>query len=145
MKKVIIGIIIVVIVIIAFFYTWYNKKIVELNSLKEFNSEFEGYLDREITGVDLTTIMNKAIENNNQYKIEKNSDGTYKENSKNSIEILVKPTKDGKFYPMEAYEKIGIKEFTKNFGVISFKSTKIEHHKNGRISKIYFDFIEKNK
>lgn len=39
---------------------------------------------------------------------------------------------------MEAYEKVGMKDFTKNFGGLVFNSEKIEHHKNGRISKIYF-------
>lgn len=40
---------------------------------------------------------------------------------------------------MEAFEQVGIKEFTKSFGGMVFKSTKVEHHENGRISKIYFE------
>ena len=40
---------------------------------------------------------------------------------------------------MEAFEKVGIKEFTKSFGSAIFKSTKIEYHDNGRISKLEFE------
>ena len=85
------------------------------------------------------TVVNKAIENNNQYEIKKNSDGTYKNDGKNSIEIIIKPTKDGKYFPMEAFEKVGMRDFTKSFGGAIFKSTKIEYHDNGKISKIQFD------
>lgn len=38
-----------------------------------------------------------ALENNNNFEIEKNKDGTYKNNKKNSIEIIIKPTKERKF------------------------------------------------
>lgn len=40
---------------------------------------------------------------------------------------------------MEAFEKVGMKEFTKSFGSASFKSVKVEKHENGRISKIIFE------
>ena len=139
MKKIIIGILLSIVILIAIFLTWYNKNLNELKNIKSFNNEFERFLNKDITGVDLTTVINKAIENNNKYEIEKNSNGIYKNDSKNSIEIIIKPTEDGKVYPMEAFEKVGIKDFTKNFGGVLFKSTKIEYHKNGKISKIQFD------
>jgi len=40
---------------------------------------------------------------------------------------------------MEAFEIVGMKEFTKDFGGILFQSTKINYHKNGRIAEIYFE------
>ena len=139
MKKVVIGILLIVIIILALFITWYNQNLKQIKEVNSFNNEFEGFLDREITGVDLTTIMNKAIENNNKYEIQKDSKGAYQNNGKNSIEIIVKPTKDGDSYLMEAFELVGMKDFTKNFGAVIFKSTKVEHHENGRISKIVFE------
>ena len=139
MKKVVIGILLTFIIIIALFFTWYNKNLNELRDIKKFNSEFECFIDKEVNGVDLTTVVNKAIENNNQYEIKKNSDGTYQNDGKNSIEIIIKPTKDGKYFPMEAFEKVGMRDFTKSFGGAIFKSTKIEYHNNGKISKIQFD------
>lgn len=143
MKKVVIGILLIVVIVVIGFTTWYRHNLQELNNIKDFNNDYESYLDKQITGVDLTTIMNKAIENNNQYEIRKNKDGTYKENQTSSIEIMIKPTENGKFYPMEAFEKVGMKEFTKNFGSLIFQSSKLEYHENGRISKIYFEVQSK--
>ena len=40
---------------------------------------------------------------------------------------------------MEAFEMTGMKEFTQKFSSVIFQSTKVEYHKNGRISKIYFE------
>ena len=88
--------------------------------------------------------MNKALENNNQYEIEKDSKGIFKSDSKYSIIIMIKPEENGNFYPMEAFEKVGIKEFTRNFGNALFKSTKVEYHKNGRISKIVYEIQKDN-
>ena len=144
MKKVIYGILLLVVIIIGVFFTWYKQNLQMLNDIKSFNNEYEGYLDREISGVDLTTIINKAIENNNKNEIPKNEDGTYKNDGESSIEIIIKPTEEGKAYPMEAFEKVGIREFTKNFGGVVFKSVKVEYHKNGKISKIYFEMQKKN-
>ena len=94
MKKIVFGILIVFIVAISIFLVWYNRNLQNLRDIKAFNEEFEGFLDREITGVDITTIINKAIENNNQNEIKKDSNGRYINDEKNSIEIIVKPTKE---------------------------------------------------
>ena len=145
MKKVIIGILLAVGIAVILFVTWYNRNAQTIREVQNLNTEFEGYLNRTITGVDLTTIMNKAIENNNQYEVPKNSDGTYQDDQKYSIQILVKPTEEGKFYPMEAFEKVGMKDFTKNFGGLVFQSQKVEYHTNGRVSKIYFELEPKTK
>ena len=143
MKKVIIGFLFIVVVVIAIFLTWYNKNLQELRNIKNFNNEYEIFINKEVTGVDVTTVINKAIENNNQYEIEKDSKGLYKNDNENSIEIVVKPEVGGKLYPMEAFEKVGIKEFTKNFGVLMFKSTEVKYHNNGKISKIVYEIQPK--
>ena len=52
MKKVVIGILLTFIIIIAIFFTWYNKNLNELRDIKKFNSEFEGFIDKEVNGVD---------------------------------------------------------------------------------------------
>ncbi|MBR2289637.1 MAG: hypothetical protein IJ867_03285 [Clostridia bacterium] len=139
MKKVIIGIFLVVLAIVIAFGTWYHEKAQELKRIQKFNREFEEFLDTEISGVYLTTVMNKAIDYNTQNEIAKNANGTYQENDQNSIEIIIKPMLEGNAYPMEAFEKVGMKEFTKSFGEKVFKSSKVEYHQNGRISKIVFE------
>lgn len=120
-----------------------EKNFGEIKEVKKFNSQFEDYIEEEINGVDLTTIVNKALENNNQYKIKKDSKGVFQNDGENSISIIIKPQENGNSYPMEAFEMVGIKDFTRNFGNAIFKSTKIEYHKNGRISKIFFEIQSK--
>ena len=139
MKKIIIWIFLITIVIISVFFNWYKKNLKILEDVRSFNSQFDVSLNDEVNGVDLTTVINKAMENNNQYKIEKNSKGVFKDDGKNSIKIMIKPTKDGNMFPMEAFEMVGMSDFTKNFGSAIFKVTNIEHHKNGRISKIEYE------
>ena len=117
----------------------------ELKEVKKFNSQFEDFVDREINGVDLTTVMNRALENNNKYEIEKDSKGVFKDDNKNSIKIMIKPEVDGKTFPMEAFEMVGMKDFTRNFGNALFKSTKVKYHKNGRISEINYEIIDNKK
>ncbi len=116
----------------------------EIKDTKKFNSQFEDFIDTDINGVDLTTIINKALENNNKYEIKRNSKGVYENDNKNSIEIMVRPEENSNIYPMEAFEKVGLKDFTKNFGNALFKSTKVEYHKNGRISKIIYEIQRSN-
>lgn len=96
MKKIIICFLFIFAIIVILFTIWYKQNVQYLNKIKNFNKEFEIYLDKEISGVDLTTIMNKAIENNSQYNLKKNIDGTYKNDGKNSIQIFVMPTQKRK-------------------------------------------------
>ena len=42
-------------------------------------------------------------------------------------------------YPMESFYTAGINDFTKYFGSINFKSTKVNYHENGKISSITFE------
>ena len=139
MKKVIIGVLLIVVIMVSVFFSWYKTKLQSLNEVKNFNSQFEEYLNRNITGVDLTTIINKALENNNKYEIKKDKNGRFVNDNNYYINIIIKPSENGNSFYMEAFEKVGIKEFTKSFGGAVFKSTKVEYHKNGRISKLYFE------
>ena len=141
MKKIFIWILLVSTIIISIFYNWYKKNLQNLIDIKDFNSQFDSYINNKVNGVDLTTIMNKALENNNQYKIEKDSKGVFKDDGKNSIEIMIKPSEDAKLFPMEAFEIVGISDFTKNFGSAIFEPTNVEYHKNGRISKIEYEIL----
>lgn len=139
MKKSIIGLIIVFVVIIAVIFNWYTTKLQEKKEIKSYNLEFEQYTKENITGVEVTTLINKAIDTNKQYSISKDEKGFYKNDGKNSLEILVKLEADGKLYPMEALEEVGVEGFTKAYGSAIFKAKDLNYHKNGRISKITFE------
>ena len=63
MKKIAIFIIIVIAIISGIFYTYLNFK-ANYNITKKLNSEFEKYLNEEIYGKDLATVINKAVDCN---------------------------------------------------------------------------------
>ena len=140
MKKIIIGIICVLLVLIAVFSYWnittYNK----INEVKKFNNEFLKFTDKKIlNGVEITTVMNKAIDINEQNGVKKDENGAYILNDENSIEILVQPNVNGEYFLMEAFQKSGMKSFTDLYGNFGFITKKIEKHQNGKISKIIFE------
>lgn len=97
MKKVIGGILLIISIALILFFAWYNRNIQLLRDIKDFNNGYKEYLSKPITVDDLTTIMHKAIDNNNKYEIPKNSNGAYIDDGKYAIEIIVKPEQERKF------------------------------------------------
>jgi len=106
------------------------------------NSEYEQYLEKQIYGTDVITLINKATNNNENNNVFKDEKGFYITNNQNSIIIeLVMITDEEKeettTYKMETITKVGITEFLKNFNTVQFECTKKDYHKkNGRISYI---------
>ena len=139
MKKtfILIFTILVVIMIIVFV----NIQNIQKNKQKilNYNSEFEYYCKQEILGTDITTLINKAINENEKNDIEKDEKGYYLVNEENSIKVFIKMKAAEEMYPMENFYKAGIDDFTRYFGSVKFKSTDIKYHeKTGQISEIYF-------
>lgn len=111
--------------------------------IKQENEYYEYYFEKEIYGTDVISIINKAINENEQNDIQKNEKGHYIENKENSIKIEVKMLITNKTYPMEEIYNNDITKFVENFNFIKFKCINIEYHKNtGRISKITFEELE---
>lgn len=147
MKKniVIISLILLIIIIICFIGIWNNSK--RLLMQKRENKEYEQYLNKEIYGTDVATILNKAMNSNKQNAIEQ-KDGKYIENDTNSIIVeLVMITNEEKEktkkYRMETIDKVGISEFIKNFNTAKFKITKLEYHEQTRKIK-YIEISQQN-
>lgn len=112
-------------------------------NIKKENSEYEYYLDKNIYGTEVTTVINKAINQNEKNSIQKNEKGHYIENNENSIKIEIKMITTEKTYPMEEIYNNDITKFVQNFNLIEFKCTSIEYHKKtGRIRKIVFEQME---
>lgn len=140
MKKtfILIFTILVVIMIIVFV----NIQNIQKNKQKilNYNLEFEYYCKEEILGIDITTLINKAINENEKNNLEKDEKGYYLPNEENSIKIFIKMKVAENTYPMENFYKAGINDFTKYFGSVKFKSTDIKYHKKtGQISEIYLE------
>lgn len=111
--------------------------------IQKENIEYEYYLNKEIYGVDVATIINKAIESNKKNKVETDANNYYIDNKENSIKIELKMITIEKTYQMEEIANNDITNFVKYFNIIKFKCSKIEYHsKTGRVSKITFEQIE---
>ena len=64
MKKTIIIIVCIVIVILSIFGNKYLNYKDEKRQINEENLEYETYLNKEVSGRDLTTAVNRAVDNN---------------------------------------------------------------------------------
>lgn len=106
--------------------------------IQKFNKEYLDYERKNLYGTDITTVINKAIDNNEQYKIKKDESGLYIPEKDYSIKIYINLQEEGSTYPMESFNKVGINEFTSYFGELNFKCTRVNYHKNGRISEMFF-------
>ena len=139
MKKIAIFFIITIIIICGISYLYLNFK-VEYNMSKKANLEFEKYLNLEIYGTDLSTVINRAIDNNEKNEVEKNNKGIYLNNDKNSINIEVKMIDNDSIYQMETFYKNGMQNFLNYYGNIKFKCTDIKYHKT--TNKVKYMFFE---
>lgn len=108
--------------------------------VSNFNREFEEYNKEDVLGVDITTLINKAISNNEKYGVQKDENGLYIDDGKNSIQIYITMIINGQTYPMENINKLGIDSFTSYFGVIKFRCTNISYHEEtSKIASMTFE------
>ena len=139
MKKIAIFFLIIIIIVVGISYMYLNYK-ANYNETKLKNVEFESYYNQEIYGGDLTTIINKAVDNNISNGVEKNNKGKYLDNQKNSINIDIKMLDNDKVYNMETLYGGGMNNFLQYYNQIKFKCTKIEYHKS--TNRIKYMLIE---
>lgn len=134
MKNNLILIISILLIILSVFFiiSYTNKK----NRIQQnqVNKEFEQYMNKELYGTDVITLINKAINNNEVYNIPKDENQNYIPDEENSIAIdLVMITNEEqektKAYKMEKINKVGIAEFIKNFNTAIFRITQTQYHR----------------
>ena len=128
MKKIIIFCSIVLVIIATVWFNYMNYKSNYNSTLKE-NLEFEKLYQKEIYGTDLTTIINKVINSNEQNNVEIN-EKKYINNDKNSINVDIKMVDIDSIYSMETLYNGGMEKFIEYYGNIQFKCTQIEYHKS---------------
>lgn len=100
------------------------------NISKKANLEFENYLNQEVYGTDLSTVINRAVDNNETNNVSKDNKGIYEDNNENSIEIEIKMTDNDTIYPMETFYNNEIQEFINYYGSIKFKCVDIKYHES---------------
>ena len=141
MKKLLIFFAIVVIIVCVVSYVFLNYK-ANYNTSKKANLEFENYLNEEIYGTDLSTVINRAIDSNEKNAVEKNNKGIYLNNDKNSISIEVKMNDNDSICQMETFYKNGMQNFLNYYGNIKFKCTDIKYHKTtNKVKYMLFEQI----
>ena len=88
MKKIIAFITLVTITLILLAIKYYNFKD-EYSKIKEINAQYESYYQKEIYGTDVATIVNRAVNDNENNNVKKDSNGFYIENNTNSIKVEI--------------------------------------------------------
>ena len=127
MKKIAIFFIITILIVCAIFAMYISYK-ANYNMSKKSNLAFEKYLNEEVYGTDLATVINRAIDRNEKNEVAKNNKGNYQNNDENSINIEIKMLDDDSVYKMEKFYNDGIKNFITYYGNIKFKCTDIKYH-----------------
>lgn len=127
MKKIAIFIMIVIVIICGIFYLYLNYQ-ADYNIAKKTNLEFEKYLNEEVYGTDLASIINRAIDNNEKNEVEKNNKNNYLDNNVNSINIEIKMIDNNTIYRMETIYNGGIQNFINYYSNIKFKCIEIKYH-----------------
>lgn len=127
MKKVAIFFIIIILIICAIFAMYISYK-ANYNISKKSNLSFEKYLNEEVYGSELATVINRAIDRNEKNEVEKNNKGIYQNNNTNSINIEIKMLDDDTIYQMETFYRGGIQNFINYYSNIKFKCVDIKYH-----------------
>ena len=145
MKKTLIYIISIVIVICVLIVSklYANKEY--MVEIKKFNTKYEKYINNELIGTEVASVINQAVDDNEYERIKKDENGKYIQNDENSINIEVKITEfsEEQIYTMETLYNGGMDQFVKYYGQIRFKATDIKYNENKRIKYILFEQIKK--
>lgn len=143
MKKTFVIIFVIFAIVLAMITINIKAQQDDKKALNQINSEYEKYLGQTITGADVASIIYKAIDNNDNYKIAKDENGMYINDNKYCIKIELNMITIDKTYQMEQFYNANMIEFVKNFNIVKFKCDKIEYHnETGRVSKIVFTQLE---
>ena len=139
MKKLIIFFSVIIVIISGISLIYFNYK-AEYNIAKRSNMEFEKYLNNEVDGMEVATAINKAIDNNQKYEIQKDNKGMYLSDDENSISIEIKMTDNDSIYQMETIYNSGIQNFINYYGNIKFKCVNIKYHSsNNKVKYLLFE------
>lgn len=150
MKKTALYILIAAFIIVLVLYVNISNAITKQKKADNFNSEYEIYLDKKLTGTDIATIINKAIENNEKNSNLKDEKGFFIDNGENTIKVelnMISYNEEDEIiyntYQMEAVKGVGITNFLSNYNTANFKCSNIEYHKKtGQVSKIIIEQVE---
>ena len=153
MKKTILYILVLVSITVIVLYVNISNSIAKQRKAENFNKQYEIYLNKNLSGAEIATIINKAIENNEKNEISKDDKGFYLDNGETTVKVELNMISYNEkkeiiynTYQMEAVAGLGITNFLSNYNTAVFKCSKIEYHKKtGRVSKIIIEQSEEEK
>lgn len=142
MKKVFTFIGIAIIIVVVTLMTRYLSYRAEKSVIAQENEEFEKYKDKEVYGLEVATLINKAVDKNTKNEIKQDDKKEFIQNTQNSIEIEIYIKDNETSYKMETFYNGGTEKFAQYYGKEKFKCSKIEYHKStGKISYILFEQV----
>ena len=139
MKKTLIYIICIVLIILSVIGTKYLNFKEQKSLIQKYNLEYEVYLNQDITGRELTTAINRAVNNNEKNLVQKDEKGFYIDDDNNSIKIEIKILDNDTTYQMETLYNGGMENFIQYYGDINFNCSKIDYNSKGKVSHIIFE------
>ena len=140
MKKTVLLVVIILVVLTIIGIFHYQNEQRRIQEILKYNLLYEEYNKEGLNGLDITTIINKAINNNERNFVEKDEYGFYIDNKKDSVIIDVKMIIDGEIYPMEQINQLGIEAFTEYFAEVKFNCNEVKYHdETGKISYMLFE------
>lgn len=141
MKKLAMFFAIIILIICVIFGIYLNYKANYVVS-KKANLKFENYLNQDIYGTELATVINRAIDNNKKNEVQINNKGIYLNNDENSISIEIKMIDDDSIYQMETFYNGGIQNFVNYYGNIKFRCMDIKYHNlTNKVKYLLFEQI----
>lgn len=143
MKKNLLIIFVILIIILIIVGVNFHNMQMQKKEIDKFNMQYEEYNADDLNGLDITTVINKAVNNNEKYEIPKDEENLYILDDEYSIEIYIKMIINDTTYKMERINNLGISSFIEYFGVVGFKCTDVSYHKKtGRIASMTFEATE---
>ena len=135
MKKIVFSILLIIIVMVSTIYYIYFNNIAILNNAKKENQSFEAYYEKEMTGAELVTFINKGSNSNIDNNIQKDENGKYIDNGINSINIDIKFMDSDVMLNFEKVYDNGTDTFIGYYRDIIFKCMDIQYHEKTKMVK----------
>ena len=105
-----------------------------------YNGYVERNLNKDISGTDLASLINKSANLNEQNDVLKDSNGNYIDNKQNSISIEIKFIENDEIIKSEKIYANGMDKFVELYGNSKFNLKKLEYHNKTKIAKYaYFE------
>lgn len=139
MEKTLIYIICIVLIILSVIGTKYLNFKEQKSLIQKYNLEYEVYLNQDVTGRELTTAINRAVNNNEKNSVQKDEKGFYIDDDNNSVKIEIKILDNDTTYQMETLYNGGMENFIQYYGDINFNCSKIDYNSKGKVSHIIFE------